>query len=300
MAPHHLDRIQLSPDLQLSRLVYGMWRIGDDADTSPKHVQAKIEACLAQGITTMDQADIYGGYTAEAIFGAALKASPCLRDKIEIVTKCGIVAPAGRHSAVRGKHYDTSAAHINASVEASLRDMATDYIDLLLIHRPDPFMDPDETGPALDALVVSGKVRAVGVSNFRPWDFSLLQSSMEAELVTNQIELSLVAANAFTNGDLAYLQERGIAPMAWSPLGGGSLFKNESLMSVLERIAAEQDIDATAVAVAWLLAHPAKILPVLGTNNLARIATIADAAKVAIDRQTWFELYTAATGKQVP
>ncbi|CDZ25806.1 Uncharacterized oxidoreductase YcsN [Neorhizobium galegae bv. officinalis] len=300
MTTHHLDRIQLSPDLQLSRLVYGMWRIGDDADTSPKHVQAKIEACLAQGITTMDQADIYGGYTAEAIFGAALKASPSLRDKIEIVTKCGIVAPAARHSAVRGKHYDTSAAHINASVEASLRDMATDYIDLLLIHRPDPFMDPDETGPALDALVVSGKVRAVGVSNFRPWDFSLLQSSMEAELVTNQIEVSLVATSAFTNGDLAYLQERAIAPMAWSPLGGGSLFRNESLMSVLERIAAEQDVEATAVAVAWLLAHPAAILPVLGTNNLARIATIADAAKVTIDRQTWFELYTAAIGKQVP
>ncbi|UIK04560.1 aldo/keto reductase [Neorhizobium galegae] len=300
MAPHHLDRIQLSPDLQLSRLVYGMWRIGDDADTSPKHVQAKIEACLAQGITTMDQADIYGGYTAEAIFGAALKASPALRDKIEIVTKCGIVAPAGRHSAVRGKHYDTSAPHITASVEASLRDMATDYIDLLLIHRPDPFMDPDETGPALDALVVSGKVRAVGVSNFRPWDFSLLQSSMEAELVTNQIEISLVAASAFTNGDLAYLQERGIAPMAWSPLGGGSLFNNQGLMSVLERIAAEQAVEATAVAVAWLLAHPAAILPVLGTNNLARIATIADTAKVTIDRQSWFELYTAATGKQVP
>ena len=300
MTPHHLDRIQLSPELQLSRLVYGMWRIGDDADTSPKHVQAKIEACLAQGITTMDQADIYGGYTAEAIFGGALKASPSLREKIEIVTKCGIVAPAGRHSGARGKHYDTSAAHINASVEASLRDMATDHIDLLLIHRPDPFMDPDETGPALDALVVSGKVRAVGVSNFRPWDFSLLQSSMEAELVTNQIEISLVAASAFTNGDLAWLQERGIAPMAWSPLGGGSLFKNPSLMSVLERIAAEQGVDATPVAIAWLLAHPAAIMPVLGTNNLDRIATIADAAKVTIDRQTWFELYTAAIGKQVP
>ena len=297
-----MDRIQLSPDLELSRLVYGLWRIGDDADTSPKHVEAKIEACLAQGITTMDNADIYGGYTAEAIFGAVLKASPSLRDRIEIVTKCGIVAPAGRHSAVRGKHYDTSAGHINASVEASLRDMATDYIDLLLIHRPDPFMDPDETGPALDALVASGKVRAVGVSNFRPWDFSLLQSSMEAELVTNQIEMSLVATGSFTNGDLAYLQERNIAPMAWSPLGGGSLFKpeNRELMTVLERTAGERGVDATAVAVAWLLAHPARILPVLGTNNLDRIGKIADAAKVTIDRQTWFELYTAAIGKQVP
>jgi predicted oxidoreductase len=297
-----MDRIQLSPELNLSRLVYGMWRIGDDPDTSPKHVQAKIEACLAQGITTMDHADIYGGYTAEAIFGAALKAAPSLRDKLEIVTKCGIVAPTGRHSAVRGKHYDTSAAHINASVEASLHDLATDHIDLLLIHRPDPFMDPDETGPALDALVESGKVRAVGVSNFRPWDYSLLQSSMESTLVTNQIEMSLLAAEAFTNGDLAFLQERMISPMAWSPLGGGSLFKpeNAAVMKVLERIAGEQDVDATAVALAWLLAHPANILPVLGTNNIARITASADAMKVKIDRQTWFELYTAALGKQVP
>lgn len=297
-----MNRIQLSPELELSRLVYGLWRIGDGADTSPKHVEAKVEACLAQGITTMDNADIYGGYTAEIIFGAALKASPSLRDKIEIVTKCGIVAPAGRHSAVRGKHYDTSAAHINASVEASLRDMGTDYIDLLLIHRPDPFMDPDVTGPALDALVASGKVRAVGVSNFRPWDFSLLQSSMESTLVTNQIELGLLATGAFTNGDLAYLQERAIAPMAWSPLGGGSLFKpeNATLITLLERVAAEQDADATAVAIAWLLAHPANIVPVLGTNNLGRIAAIADATKVSIDRQTWFELYTAAIGKPVP
>jgi predicted oxidoreductase len=297
-----MDCIQLSPELKLSRLVYGTWRIGDDPDTSPKHVQAKIEACLAKGITTMDHADIYGGYTAEAIFGAALKASPSLRDKIEIVTKCGIVAPAGRHSAARSKHYDTSAAHINASVEASLRDLATEHIDLLLIHRPDPFMDPDETGPALDALVASGKVRAVGVSNFRPWDYSLLQSSMENTLVTNQIEMSLLAAEAFTNGDLAYLQERMIAPMAWSPLGGGSLFKpdNAALMKLLERVAGEHDVDATAVALAWLLAHPSNILPVLGTNNIARIAASADAMKVKIDRQTWFELYTAALGKQVP
>lgn len=302
MAPFQLDRVQLSPKLELSRLVYGMWRIGNDADTSPRHVQAKIEACLEQGITTMDQADIYGGYTAEAIFGAALKASPSLRDRIEIVTKCGIVAPAGRHSAARVKYYDTGAEHIKASVEASLRDMATDYIDLLLIHRPDPFMDPDETGPVLDALVESGKVRSVGVSNFRPWDFSLLQSSMESELTTNQIELSLVATQPFTNGDLAYLQERNIPPMAWSPLGGGSLFKAENapLIAVLERIGGEQGVDATAVAVAWLLAHPANIMPVLGTNNLDRVRKIGDAAKVTIDRQTWFELYTAAIGKPVP
>ncbi len=296
-----MDRIELTSDLSVSRIVYGMWRIGDDTDTSAKHVQAKIEACLAQGITTLDQADIYGGYTAEAILGEAFKASPSLRDKVEIVTKCGIVAPAGRHSAARVKHYDTSADHINASVEASLRDMATDHIDLLLIHRPDPMMDPDETGAALDELVASGKVRSVGVSNFRPWDFSLLQTHMENELVTNQIELSLAETSPFTNGDLAYLQERNLAVMAWSPLGGGSLMTaGGALADTMAKIAQDQGVDSAAVAVAWLLRHPAKILPVLGTNNLERIATISQASKVVMDRQTWFELYTLAKGHEVP
>ncbi|MBP1849168.1 aldo/keto reductase [Rhizobium halophytocola] len=296
-----MERIDIAPGITFSRIVYGMWRLGDGEDTAPSDVQAKVESCLEQGITTMDQADIYGGYAAEALFGTALKASPALRDKLEIVTKCDIVAPVGRHSAARVKYYDTTAEHINASVEASLKDMGTDRIDLLLIHRPDPLMDPDETGPALDALVKSGKVLSVGVSNFRPWDFQLLQSSMEGNLVTNQIEMSLLAADAFTNGDLAFLQERMIAPMAWSPLGGGSLFSegHKDLMAALTRIGKEQDVDATAVAIAWLLRHPAKILPVLGTNNLARIARIGDAAKVVLDRQTWFELYTLAIGKEV-
>ncbi len=296
-----MQRVNLTPDLTFSRLVYGMWRIGDDADTSPKHVQAKIEACLAQGITTMDQADIYGGYTAEAVLGNALKASPGLRDKLEIVTKCDIVAPVGRHAAARVKYYDTSAAHITASVEASLTDMGTDHVDLLLIHRPDPLMDPDETGPALDALVASGKVRAVGVSNFRPWDFSLLQSSMENNLVTNQIEMSLLATDTFVNGDLAYLQERMVPPMAWSPLGGGRLLDGSKpeLLAALKRIGTEHSVDETAVAVAWLLRHPAAIMPVMGTNSLDRIAKIADATKLEMDRQTWFELYTLAIGREV-
>ncbi|PVE50321.1 aldo/keto reductase family oxidoreductase [Rhizobium rhizogenes] len=296
-----MQRIDITSGLSFSRIVYGMWRIGDDTDTSPRHVQAKIEACLEQGITTMDQADIYGGYTAEAILGNGLRETPSLRDRIEIVTKCGIVAPAGRHSAARVKHYDTGAKHINESVEASLRDMNTDRIDLLLIHRPDPMMDPEETGETLDALVASGKVRSVGVSNFRPWDFSLLQSNMTEELVTNQIEISLAETSSFTNGDLAYLQERALPVMAWSPLGGGSLMgKDGPLSDALERIAKENNVDAAAVAVAWLLAHPAKILPVMGTNNLARIASISDAEKVEMDRQTWFELYTLANGREVP
>jgi len=296
-----MERINLTSDVSLSRLIYGMWRIGDDADTSTSHVQAKIESCLSQGITTMDQADIYGGYEAEEILGNALKGTN-LRDKIEIVTKCDIVAPAGRYSDAQVKYYDTSRAHLKASVEHSLRLMRTEYVDLLLIHRPDPLMDAEETGAALDEIVASGKARSVGVSNFKLHDWTLLQSAMKTPLVTNQIELSLLAHDGFTNGDVAYLQERKVAPMAWSPLGGGSLFSqnNKDLLDALQVIGEANDVDETAVAVAWLLAHPARIMPVMGTNSLDRIGKISDALKVKMDRETWFELYTAALGNEVP
>jgi predicted oxidoreductase len=295
-----MQRVNLGT-IELSRMVYGMWRLGDDADTSPAHVQAKIEACLAQGITSFDQADIYGGYTAEAILGNALRLAPALRDQMEIVTKCDIVAPVGRHSAAPGKYYDTSAAHINASVEASLSDMAIETIDLLLIHRPDPLMDHFETGAALDALVASGKVRAVGVSNFRPYDVTLLQSGMKTTLATNQIELSLMAHEGFTNGDVAFHQQHGKPLMAWSPLAGGRLLSeaDAKLRERLHAIGAAHGTDWTAVAVAWLLRHPANILPVMGTNSLSRIATISDALKIEMDRPTWFELYTLALGREV-
>ncbi len=296
-----VSRIDLAEGFDLSRIVYGMWRLSDDSDTSEKHVRAKIEACLDQGITTMDQADIYGGYEAEAVLGRALKGTD-LRERIEIVTKCDIVAPAGRHSAARVKHYDTSAAHIEASVDQSLKLMGIEHIDLLLIHRPDPLMDHHETGAALDAAVASGKVGQVGVSNFRPHDWTLLQSAMKTPLVTNQIELSLLAHESFTNGDVAFLQERGVKPMAWSPLGGGTLFAQSSarLRARMDEIAAEQGVDTAAVAVAWLLKHPSGILPVMGTNNVDRIKRLGDAEKVSLDRQDWFELYTLALGHEVP
>lgn len=297
-----MERVSLTPDLSLSRLVYGMWRVADDADTSPAHVQAKIGACLDQGITTLDQADIYGDYGAEEVLGAAFAAAPGLRDKVELVTKCDIVAPIGKYADRRVKYYDTSAAHITASVEASLANMHTDRIDLLLIHRPDPLMDHVETGRALDGLVASGKVRAVGVSNFRQHDWALLQSAMSTPLCTNQIEVSVLHHAPFTNGDIAWMQKDGIAPMAWSPLGGGRLFSDEgaAVHAVLSRVGAEQGVDATAVAVAWLLKHPVGMLPVMGTNNLSRIRAISDACKVSLDRETWFEIYTAALGQEVP
>jgi predicted oxidoreductase len=296
-----MDRVKLSDSLEFSRLIYGMWRIGDDSDTSPAYVERKIQTCLDQGITTFDQADIYGGYTAEAVLGGALKANPSLRGQMEIVTKCDIVAPAGRYSDAKVKYYDTSRAHIEKAVEMSLKDMGIETIDLLLIHRPDPMMDHHETGAALDDLVKSGKVRNVGVSNFRPWDWDLLQSAMSNRLVTNQIEISLKEISPFTNGDLAFHQRLGTRLMAWSPLGGGSLISESGkLGAVMDDVAAQAGVDRSAVAVAFLLAHPAQLLPVMGTNNLERIAQISDALKVNLDRETWYRLYEAALGTEVP
>ncbi len=295
-----MERVTVGP-LDLSRIIYGMWRLKDGEDTSAAHVQAKVEACLSQGITTMDQADIYGDYGAEAVLGDAFRVAPGLRDKVELITKCDIVAPIGKYADKRVKYYDTTPAHIIGSVENSLQVMGTDRIDLLLIHRPDPLMDHHATGRALDGLVASGKVRAVGVSNFKLHDWSLLQSAMTMPLVTNQIEISVLAHEAFSNGDVAWMQERAIPPMAWSPLAGGALFGAEyaAVRDALEVIGAAQGVNTDAVAVAWLLAHPARIMPVLGTNDLSRIARLSDATKVVLGREDWFSIYTAALGHEV-
>lgn len=296
-----MDRVSITSSLDFSRIVYGLWRLGDDENTAPDHVRNKIAACLDQGITTMDQADIYGGYMAEEILGNALRGSD-LRNKIEIVTKCDIIAPVGRYADARVKYYDTSRAHIMASVDHSLNLMGIDHIDLLLVHRPDPMMDHHETGAALDEVIASGKVRSVGVSNFRPWDWELLQSAMKNTLATNQIELSVLAHQSFTNGDVAFHQKNATPMMAWSPLAGGNLFngQNDAVTAALDAIARDRGVDVSAVAVAWLLAHPSKILPVMGTNNLSRISRLSDACDVKLDRQEWYEIYTAALGHEVP
>ena len=297
-----MERIALNGDLELSRIVYGMWRLAEDSDTGAAHVRAKIDACLEQGITSFDQADIYGNYESQLVLGQALKSAPELRERIEIVSKADIALLSEKFPDRRIKHYDTGRAHILASVERSLAEMGLDYLDLLLIHRPDPLMDAHETGAVLDELVTTGKVRAVGVSNFRLFDWTLLQSAMKTPLVTNQIELSLLSSEPFRNGDLAFLQERGVPPMAWSPLAGGALFdgSHPELLARLSEIGADHGTDATAIAIAWLLRHPARIIPVLGTNNLNRIRSMSDALRVTLDRETWFELYELGNGFEVP
>jgi predicted oxidoreductase len=299
-----MPRIELNPGLTLSRLAYGVWRLSEAADTSAQAVAGRIQACLDQGITTFDHADIYGGYSCEALFGAALRAQPGLKARMEIVTKCDIMLLSDQRPDNRVKHYDTSAAHVQASVERSLHNIGVDAIDLLLIHRPDPLMDHHALGACLDSLIQSGKVRAAGVSNFMPWDMELLQSAMKNRLVSNQIEISLMQTRGFVDGQIAHAQRLGVPVMAWSPLGGGRLFGQEAaalrLRPALQRLASAQGVDETAVAIAWLLHHPARIIPVLGTNDPARIARMQDALRVTLDRQTWFELYSLANGADVP
>ena len=295
-----MKRIKINENIDLSQIIYGMWRLADGEINDAKSVTDKINLCLDQGITTFDQADIYGDYSAEAIFGVALKEDKSLRSKIEIVTKCGIVAPCGKYADVPVKYYDTSKKHIDASVNASLKNMNIDYIDMLLIHRPDPYMDHDETGQALDTLIKSGKIGAVGVSNFKPYDWELLQSSMVNKLHTNQIELSLQSIDAFSNGDVAFHQKNASPIMAWSPLGGGKLMiESNQLTNKMDQIGLHYNVDRAAVAISFLLSHPANIIPIMGTNNIDRISRISDALKVKMDRITWFELYTAALGREV-
>jgi predicted oxidoreductase len=304
----NIGRIALPNGRSLSRMAYGVWRLSEAQDHSVSANLARIDACLAQGITTFDHADIYGDYRCEALFGEAIKARPGLKSQMEIVTKTDIMLLSAQWPNTRVKHYDTSAAHVTASVERSLSRIGVDVIDLLLIHRPDPLMDAQALGACLDNLIDSGKVRGVGVSNFMPWDVDLLQSCMKHKLQTNQLELSLLSTAPFINGQLAHAQQHRMPVMAWSPLGGGRLHAQAGdsgtaaarLAPKLEALARAAGTDTTAVAMSWLMHHPVGVLPVMGSNQLERIARFADAALVPMDRQTWYELYELANGHEVP
>jgi predicted oxidoreductase len=303
-----MNRSTLPNGQTLSRMAYGVWRLSEAEDTSVSANLARIDSCLAQGITTFDHADIYGDYRCEALFGEAIKARPALRDQIEIVTKTDIMLLSKAWPGTRVKHYDTSPAHVSASVERSLQRIGVEVIDLLLMHRPDPLMDADALGACLDGLIDSGKLRGAGVSNFMPADVDLLQSRMKHRLQVNQIELGLLNTAPFINGQLAHAQQHRMPVMAWSPLGGGRLHSEAAqagsaaarLAPKLAELAKANGVDATAVAIAWLMHHPAGVLPVMGSNRADRIAQFAAATRVPMDRQTWYELYELANGHEVP
>lgn len=297
-----VQRITLAPQgPEFSRFVMGYWRLMD-WNMSPVQLADFIEEHLDLGITTVDHADIYGGYQCEAAFGEALKRAPALRERMEIVTKCGIATTAKPEHALG--HYITDSAHIVKSAEQSLINLATDRIDLLLIHRPDPLMDADEVAEAFLTLHQSGKVRHFGVSNFTPAQFALLQSRLPFTLATNQVEISPVHQPLLLDGTLDQLQQLRIRPMAWSCLGGGRLFNGEAfqpLRNELETVARELNAESIEqVVYAWILCLPSKPLPIIGSGKIERVRAALVAEELDMTRQQWFRIRKAALGYDVP
>jgi len=297
-----VQRITLAPQgPEFSRFVMGYWRLMD-WNMSAQQLVSFIEEHLDLGVTTVDHADIYGGYQCEAAFGEALKRSPALRQRMEIVTKCGIATTAKAEHALG--HYITDRDHIISSAEQSLTNLATDYLDLLLIHRPDPLMDADDVAEAFLALHQSGKVRHFGVSNFTPAQFALLQSRLPFTLATNQVEISPVHQPLLLDGTLDQLQQLRIRPMAWSYLGGGRLFNDEAFQPLRDELAqVAQELNAETieqVVYAWILRLPSQPLPIIGSGKIERVRSALAAEQLAMTRQQWFRIRKAALGYDVP
>ncbi|MCX7999703.1 MAG: aldo/keto reductase [Leptospiraceae bacterium] len=291
---------------EFSELVYGVWRLAEDErGTSEKIVQEKIEFCLENGITTFDHADIYGNYTCEEIFGRVLKQNKSLISKMEIVTKCGIMLISSNRPNNRIKHYNTTKTHILQSVETSLNNLEIERIDLLLIHRPNPILDPEEVASAFYELQNSGKVLHFGVSNFLPHQVETLQKYLDFPLITNQIELSPLHIAPFTDGILDDCLQRQISPMAWSPFGGGWLLQEKDevsirVMNVVKKLAKQYGFTEEEIILKWLTFSPHRIVPVVGTNKIHRMKRYLRYAQVPMDIQDWFEIYSASLGREVP
>lgn len=281
---------------ELSGIIVGAWRWTNE---SASDIEKLIDTALENGISTFDHADIYGNYTCEESFGNVLRKNSSLRDKVQLITKFGIRMLSDKRPEHAVKHYDTSKEHMVRSVENSLKALGTDRIDVLLIHRPDPLLNPTEVAEAFSKLKQQGKVLHVGVSNFTPAQFEMLQSYLPFPLVTNQIELSLFRNEPFFNGDTDVLMKHKVRPMAWSPLGGGKFFDDERIKGLLQRLSGEYNATAMQLLLAWLLKHPSGVLPILGTTKAERIKDGAAAVNVNIDRQHWFELLKAVSGKDV-
>jgi predicted oxidoreductase len=262
-----------------------------------------IEQCLDLGITSFDHADIYGDYTVETLFGEALARQPGLRRRMQIVTKCAIRLVSQRRPDHAAKSYDTSAGHVTASVEASLRALHTDHIDLLLIHRPDSLMDPQELADTFGRLRRDGKVSHFGVSNHSPSQLALLHRRLP--LATHQFELSPLRTQALGDGTLDQCLGLGLRPMIWSPLAGGELFTStheraQRVAALLQALGREHGVSPATMAYAWLLRHPARPLPITGSQRMDRLREAWAALSLRMSAEDWYRVLEAGTGQPVP
>lgn len=300
-----MEKVKLSSSLEVSRIALGFWRLVD-WKFRLKELESFVEDALALGVTTLDHADIYGDYHCESEFGKLLKAKPSLRGKMQLVTKCGIKIVSSNYPDRKTGHYNTSRQHIILSLEQSLKNFNTDHIDLLLIHRPDPLMDPAETASAFEELEKSGKVLNFGVSNFNPLQFEMLNKHFGNKLVTNQVEISPYDLEHFQNGNMDFFLKETIHPMGWSPLAGGRLIypkdeKAQRIYSKLVEIAKELNANTIdKIIYAWILKHPSKVIPVVGSGKIERLKRAVESLDIKLSREQWFEILVAAQGYPVP
>lgn len=290
--------------VDISPMIIGTMRLGAwGAKMQTNKLQEFIEGCIEMDLTTFDHADIYGNYTTEDDFGKVLRWKPELRRQMQIITKCGIKMVAPNRPDHRIKSYNSSAKHIIKSVENSLKALNTDYVDVLLLHRPDMLMEAGEIAQAVSELYRSGKVHAFGVSNFNTHQVELLQQAIP--LFTNQVEASLLHLDAFEDGTFEQCMRHKMIPMAWSPLGGGLLFleaKNENvkrIQEVAKPLLEKYDVTFDQLLLAFLRRHPAGIVPVLGTTNLERVKSAKGAMSMEMDREDWYDLWQASKGKTI-
>jgi len=277
-------------------MTWGLW----GKNYSAKEMSEMMHHCLESGIHTFDHADIYGGYTTEADFGNGFAQSGVSREKIQLISKCGIQKPCDNRP-VSIKHYDYSAKHILDSVENSLRNLKTDYLDLLLLHRPSPLMNADEIAETVQKLKSNGKILDFGLSNFTPLQTDLIRQKTEVSY--NQIEFSATHLEPMLDGSLDHMQIHNIRPMAWSPLG--SVFKDENpqslrLRDLLVSLVVKYEVSSDLILLAWILKHPSKVLPVCGTANPDRIKELMKATKIELELEDWFSIWSESVGVEVP
>ena len=287
--------------IAISPIAWGMWRLAENGRTAAEAARL-VHAALDAGITLLDTADIYGfdgtnGFgDAEALLGEVLAAEPGLRARMVLATKGGIMPPLP---------YDQSTDYLNAAIDASLRRLQVDTIDLWQVHRPDILAHPHEVARTLDAAVAAGKIRTLGVSNFTQAQTAALNHFLENKLVATQPEISPLRITCFENGELDQAMQFGLTPLAWSPLGGGSLLAPESardkaVTAALQALADRAGVSLSVATYSWLMAHPAGIVPIIGSQNPARIAEGAAALAVRWNRADWYAVLVAARGERLP